>query len=203
MVTLNGCHAGAWRFVHLSGIFGVEYLFTFKNMWVGLNLESADIPFYKPLNPKCFFQFKIIINVLVSPFWFIWITMLWVYDNTFLIISARGSTLDVRIWRLLTSDSDVKSRSPHWKGYHAVGFNHRFLAIRSSYHRRYYVVGYHPTCTPKSPPPPQPPPPLRHTHTHTGTHTSYSEKLPPYVHPHTSYSRELCLNRGMPKTWKK
>ena len=26
----------------------------------------------------------------------------------------RGSTLDVRIWRLLTSDSDVYSRSPHF-----------------------------------------------------------------------------------------
>ena len=28
-----------------------------------------------------FFQFEIIINVLVSSFWFIWIPMLWVYDH--------------------------------------------------------------------------------------------------------------------------
>ena len=30
---------------------------------------------------------------------------------------VRGPTLDVKIWSLLTSDSDVWSRSPHWKHY--------------------------------------------------------------------------------------
>ena len=44
---------------------------------------------FKALNYFCinhgeqwgFFQIKIIINVLVSSFWFIWIPMLWVYEN--------------------------------------------------------------------------------------------------------------------------
>ena len=31
-------------------------------------------------------------------------------------LTARGSTLDVRIWRLQTSDSDDWSRSPRFKG---------------------------------------------------------------------------------------
>ena len=32
-----------------------------------------------------------------------------------LALSARGSTIDVRIWHTLTSDSDVESRCPHWE----------------------------------------------------------------------------------------
>ena len=34
---------------------------------------------YKPQRPKGYFQFEIILNVLVSSFRFIWIPMLWVY----------------------------------------------------------------------------------------------------------------------------
>ena len=51
-----------------------------------------------------FFQFEIIINVLVSSFSFIWIHILGVYhvygQYIFLILSVRGPTLDVRFWRL-------------------------------------------------------------------------------------------------------
>ena len=36
---------------------------------------------YKPWRPKGFFQLKIIRNVFVSAFWFIWIPMLWVYGR--------------------------------------------------------------------------------------------------------------------------
>ena len=50
------------------------------NMSEALPLSyNAEIFLYKPLRPKCFFQFEIIINVLVSSFRFIWIPMLWVY----------------------------------------------------------------------------------------------------------------------------
>ena len=52
---------------------------------------------------RCFFQFDIIINVLVSSFWFIWIQMLWVYGQyKCLVFSVRGPSLDVRIWSLKT-----------------------------------------------------------------------------------------------------
>ena len=49
------------------------------------------------------FHIEIIINVLVSAFRFTWIPMLWVYAiiNMFT-LTVRGSTLDVRIWRLKT-----------------------------------------------------------------------------------------------------
>ena len=36
---------------------------------------------YKPWKPKGFIHFEIIINVLVSSFWFMWIRMWWVYDH--------------------------------------------------------------------------------------------------------------------------
>ena len=59
---------------------------------------------------KGFFQIEIIINVLVSYYFrFIWISMLWDYGhNKFATLSVRGSTLDVRFWRLKST--------PHWKG---------------------------------------------------------------------------------------
>ena len=52
--------------------------------------------------------FSIVINVLVTFFRYIWIPMLWVYGqyNLFKSFSA-GITLDVIIWRPLTSDYDV------------------------------------------------------------------------------------------------
>ena len=55
-----------------------------------------------------FFQFEIIINVLVSCLRVIWIPMLWVYGRyKYFTLSVRGATLDVGIWRLKASDSDV------------------------------------------------------------------------------------------------
>ena len=59
---------------------------------------------HKPWRPKGYFQFEIIINVLVSSFRFIGIPMLWVYSRYeyFLLFSS----LYVRIC-LQTSDSDV------------------------------------------------------------------------------------------------
>ena len=68
---------------------------------------------YEPWRPKCYYQFKIITNGLVSSFTFIWIPMLWVYDHFFIF----STPLYVRIWRLQTSDSDVSRRSPSWKAY--------------------------------------------------------------------------------------
>ena len=53
-----------------------------------------------PWRPKGFFQFEIILNVLVSSFSPIW-PMLRVYAHfNMLPLTVRGSTLDVGIWRL-------------------------------------------------------------------------------------------------------
>ena len=47
---------------------------------------------------KCFFLCEIIMIILVSSFRFISIPLLWVYGfYRYLILSVRGSTLDVRI----------------------------------------------------------------------------------------------------------
>ena len=80
-----------------------------------LTLKALNI-FIKPWRPRGFIQFEIIINVLVSSFWFIWIPMLWVYNHyKMFTLTARGWFLDVRIWRLQTSDSVVQSISPRCK----------------------------------------------------------------------------------------
>ena len=47
-----------------------------------------------------FILFEIIIKVLVSSFWFIWIPLLWVYGHYIFLLSQRGD-------RLQTSESDV------------------------------------------------------------------------------------------------
>ena len=58
------------------------------------------------METKEFFQFEIIINVLVISFCLIWIHMLWVYGHyKYFILSAGGPNLYVKIWRLLTQDS--------------------------------------------------------------------------------------------------
>ena len=43
--------------------------------------KSAELICKKHRNQRGFFQFEIIIIVLVGSFWFIWILMLWVYDH--------------------------------------------------------------------------------------------------------------------------
>ena len=63
----------------------------------------------KTLKAGGFFQFEIIINVLVSFFRFIWIPMIWVYDHyKYLYYYSAGidfgrqnlTSGDVRFWRL-------------------------------------------------------------------------------------------------------
>ena len=46
-----------------------------------INPSSAELFLFKPWEPKVFFQFEIIINILISSFWFIWIPMLYFYDQ--------------------------------------------------------------------------------------------------------------------------
>ena len=59
---------------------------------------------YKTWRPKDIIQFKIIMNVLVSSFWFIWIPMLWVYGHyNILILTVRGSTSESEAVRLKPS----------------------------------------------------------------------------------------------------
>ena len=60
--------------------------------------------------PNGFFQFEIIIHVLVSPFRFLWIPMLWVYGHTYFNSHSAGivflrqnlTSTDVRFWRIKT-----------------------------------------------------------------------------------------------------
>ena len=68
----------------------------------------------KTMETKVFFQFEIIMNVLVSSFQTIWIPMLWVYDhwnyfNSFSVwIVFRRENLpstDSRFWRIKTVHS--------------------------------------------------------------------------------------------------
>ena len=63
------------------------------------------------METKVFFQFEIIINVLVRSFFFIWIPMLWFYSRyKYFIFFSVGSdyrrqdltSTDVRFWRLNT-----------------------------------------------------------------------------------------------------
>ena len=58
------------------------------------------------------FQFQIIINILVSSSLFIWIPICYVSTaiGNILILSVRGLTLDVRIWRLQSQILTYKAR---------------------------------------------------------------------------------------------
>ena len=48
-------------------------------IWI---LTPEALNFYEDLgDPRCFFQFEIIMTVLVSSFRFIWIPVLWVYGH--------------------------------------------------------------------------------------------------------------------------
>ena len=71
---------------------------------------KALICLWKPWRPKGYFQFEIIINVLVSSFQFIWIPMLWVYHHYKYAYSYSAgidfrrqnlTSTDVRFWRLM------------------------------------------------------------------------------------------------------
>ena len=66
---------------------------------------NAGFFLYKSWRRKGICKFEIFINVLVS-----WFRFNWIYLNVIgniLIISLRGPSLYVKIWRLQTSDSDV------------------------------------------------------------------------------------------------
>ena len=52
------------------------------------------------METKGFFQFEIIINVLVTSFRFIWIPILWIYGQYKYFLSMRGPSLYVKIQRL-------------------------------------------------------------------------------------------------------
>ena len=67
------------------------------------------------METKGFFQFETIINGLVSSFRFIWIPMLYVHYEYFIPFSSGIdfirqdlTSVYVRIWRIQTSDPDVK-----------------------------------------------------------------------------------------------
>ena len=75
-------------------------------MWAIRYPSNPEISLYKPWRPKGFYQFVIIINVLLSSFCFIWKPILWVYDHyTFLIPLVRRQ-FDVHRRQAMTSKDD-------------------------------------------------------------------------------------------------
>ena len=77
---------------------------------IGQPCWSGEIFLNKPWKPKVFFQFEIIISVLVSFFRFIWITMLWVYGHyKYLYSHSVGSILDIIICQIMTSKVDPRA----------------------------------------------------------------------------------------------
>ena len=70
------------------------------------NHYSAEC-LHKPKDQRFFLE--IILNDFVSSFRFIWISMLWVYGHYNMFLFQCGD----RLW---TSESDVYSGSPRWKG---------------------------------------------------------------------------------------
>ena len=80
-----------------------------NHLWAATCIDpwSADNFSKKTWSPKGFFQFEIIINVLVSSFWFIWIPVLWVYGHHKYFYCAgidfscqNMTSTNVRFWRL-------------------------------------------------------------------------------------------------------
>ena len=78
-------------------------------IWFSLKPYSEELFLYKPWRTKDFIKFEYIINVLASSFWFIWISLLWVYDlwkyfysySVGIDFSRQNLTsTDVRFWRL-------------------------------------------------------------------------------------------------------
>ena len=96
---------------------------------------TALIYFCRHHGDRRFFQFEIIINVLVSSFGFIWIPILRVYCH--FTLSARGPTLDVRFWRLktvlalkgLNEYYNFKSLILHWK---SISISNFWFHIKNS-----------------------------------------------------------------------
>ena len=72
------CVSQCFCLASLPYIWGERHLYMF---YIQINPLGAEIFSYKPWRTEDFVQFKIIINVLVSSFWFIWIPMLWVYGH--------------------------------------------------------------------------------------------------------------------------
>ena len=88
------------------------------------------------------FQFEIIIDVLVSSFWFLWKTMLWVYGhykyfNSFsagtVFIRQNLTSVDVRFWRIKTVPALKGSRSDTTNTYMTCKHT---LAVLTSYNKK-------------------------------------------------------------------
>ena len=101
------------KFFYRGWVFGVWPISVFVDFLDFLNLTrhltTLKYFYISPGDCRIFFQFEIIINVLVSSFHFIWIPMLWVYGhyNGCYCLSAaidfRRQNLTfkvVRFWRL-------------------------------------------------------------------------------------------------------
>ena len=79
--------------------------FQHADFTISLNHVNHEALKYVYVNQKTkgFFQFEIIINILVSSVRFISLPMLWVYNElkyfTHLLLKVTIQTIDIRIWR--------------------------------------------------------------------------------------------------------
>ena len=108
------------RQVHVSTLQGIHGPMLDQRGKLWHNYCNDEIFLYKP---KGFFQFEIILDVLVTSFRFIWIIRLWVYGHFkyFPCFSAvtffrrqNLTSIDVRFWRLKTVPA-LKGLNPHWE----------------------------------------------------------------------------------------
>ena len=81
------------------------------NLQDDINPYNAEIVLYKLW--QGFFQFEIIINVTVSSFRFIWISMLWVYRH-YKYFTAYSAGIDFRIGHLQTLLDNLPSMICVW-----------------------------------------------------------------------------------------
>ena len=89
---------------------GKEMFNTFKKKLITIcDLTLTTLKYFciNHGNQRSFFQFEIIINVLVLSASFEYLCYRSMAIINILILSAREPSLYVRIWRILTSDSDV------------------------------------------------------------------------------------------------
>ena len=96
-------HSTCSREINLGYVFFLQIYFIIYHLQRWNNL-------CKPWRLKDYFQFKIVINVLVSSFRFIWIPILWVYGH-YKYLYSYSAEIDFRHHRrqILTSKVDVRA----------------------------------------------------------------------------------------------
>ena len=100
----------------------------------GLTLKALNIFLYNPWEPKGFIQFEIIINVLVSSFWFIWIPMLWVCDH-YKYCYSYSAGIDFSRQNLTSTDVRLNEWMNEWMNAILYSACIQPAAVQSAVHR--------------------------------------------------------------------